>query len=114
VTSPVDECVLRELRDIMQDDFSELVTVFLQDSAEQYRALVRAWGGGQRDGVYHIAHSMKGCCSNVGATECASLAAELESAVRQGAWTSILPLLTTLEQSLERTHCELRDWSAPG
>ena len=108
----LDQVLLEELRDLMEEGFSELLQVFLKESAEQYEALQRAWDRGEHEQVRRLAHSLKGCCSNLGARECAGLASGLEQAAVHADWGVIPGLLQQLDAELAATRTELGGWSA--
>jgi len=110
LSTHLDEALLSELRDVMEDDFQDLLTVFLRESAEQYRDLSRAFAGGTYDDIRALAHSLKGSCSNLGAGACAMLAGTLETVAIAQRWVEVPELLIALEQELEATHREMNGW----
>lgn len=93
----------------MEEGFSELLAVFLADSARQYQALDGDWRAGRQDGLHKLAHSLKGCCSNIGAIECASIAAGMERAARAGDWGRFPEQMAAFDSALQRAHDDLRD-----
>ncbi len=83
-TPPVDLGYLRDLRNVMGEDFPELIPAYLQDSTailEQMSPVSRA---GDRETLQRLAHSLKSTGANVGATMLAELAKELEILAKDG------------------------------
>ncbi len=67
MSSDFDLGTLRELRDIMDQDFDELIEAYLSDTStriDDVRAAVIAKDTYQ---LRELAHSLKGSCSNIGA-----------------------------------------------
>lgn len=114
MSSHLDETLLTELREIMEEGFDELLAVFLRESADQYRQLCSAWESGERGSLRRLAHALKGCCSNLGARNCADLAAALEKAAIGEQWQDVPVLMRDLDRELSATHQEIGGLSAPG
>jgi histidine phosphotransfer protein HptB len=74
----LDRQALDVLKEVMEDDFSLLITTFLQDSENRIRTLSALIKSDNADSVRRAAHSFKGSCSNIGAILLASYCAVLE------------------------------------
>ncbi len=81
---PVDIEALRELKEIMEDQFSMLVDTFLQDSAVRMDEIDAALAAGDADALRSAAHSFKGSSSNLGISALADVLFKLESMGREG------------------------------
>jgi len=103
----VDADVLQGLRQIMEDGFTELVELFLRESAAQHEQLQRLWIAGERETIVALAHSLKGSCANMGANGCAGIAAEVEKLAQHERWDDVPSLLSALEQEMKFAHGEL-------
>lgn len=73
----LDQQLVRELRDIMGDDFDNLVAAFVRDGRERLAGLREACGG-DPEHLQQLAHSFKGSSSNLGALEMTELCLALE------------------------------------
>jgi len=59
---------LNELKQIMADDFDELISIFISDSQIQVDNLRHAINSGNIDDTRRIAHTLKGSSANLGLT----------------------------------------------
>lgn len=82
--APVDIEALRELKEIMEDQFSMLVETFLQDSATRMDEIDAALAAGDADALRSAAHSFKGSSSNLGISSLTDPLFKLESMGRDG------------------------------
>lgn len=70
--------ILNELKEIMEDDFDELIAVFISDGQAQIEKLQQEIGSGNADEVRRIAHTLKGSSANIGILDLSELCQELE------------------------------------
>ena len=101
----LDEELLAELREIMEDEFPDLLETFLAESERQYAEIRGAWQAQDLEQLSRAAHSLKGSCGNVGATQLHSLCAELEQQARAGESAE----LAGLEALVSKTEQDLAD-----
>ena len=71
--------VLIELKEILADDFPELVTTYLEDAMQRMDRLETAIAASDASNVKLEAHSLKGASANIGARNLADLCAEMEN-----------------------------------
>lgn len=76
--------VVKELKDVMGDEFSLLVDTFVNDSALRIAAINEAVSSGSTDSIRRAAHSFKGSASNMGAVHLANLCGFMEERGRTG------------------------------
>lgn len=107
-TQHLDQGMLNELREIMGDDFSDLVDMFLSESTKQMTLSRDLWKDGNFDGLRRSAHSLKGCCANIGALGLQALCADLENNARDQVADPIEALLGSIDQLLIQVHDEIR------
>ena len=74
-----DHAALQVLKGIMEDDFSDLVQLFIDDSDARLSSLKQAVNDNDRTQVRDLAHSFKGASSNLSAVQLAELCFQLES-----------------------------------
>lgn len=73
---------LAMLEEVMEDEFPELVRVFIQDSTPRCDALRAALVEQDSNQVREIAHSFKGAAANLSATQLAQFCFAVETAGR--------------------------------
>ncbi|MDS4025819.1 MAG: Hpt domain-containing protein [Candidatus Contendobacter sp.] len=98
----LDDEVITELRDIMEEDFAELLGVFLSDLPVQIARLQDAAVQGNADELYQIAHKLKSSCGSIGATRLTELVRRLEQIGR----LKTLDVTTTLLRQVEMVTSE--------
>ena len=83
--SPVlDAKVLRELRDIMEDDYVNLLQTYLDNAPQLVAEVQAALGRGDVSAMVIPVHSLKSSSANVGAMQLSSLARKAERLARAG------------------------------
>jgi len=93
----LDEAALAELRDVMEDDFGVLVDTFLADSQARLHRLHQLLEQDDSDQLAKTAHSFKGSCINMGATNLSELCAQLERAGKAADLSAAAGLLDRVE-----------------
>ena len=99
---PVDIEALRELKEIMEDQFQMLVETFLQDSAIRMDEIDAALAAGDADALRSAAHSFKGSSSNLGITSLADRLFKLETMGREGDLTGGEPLAAEVREMFDQ------------
>ena len=113
-TSPTQERVLdaevvRDLLDVMGDEFTDLVRVYLEDTPKALAALEQSVARGSIDGLIAPSHSLKSTSANLGAMALSELAKRLEHGARSGTLTSgdAAVLVTEVKRTFQRVTAEL-------
>jgi HPt (histidine-containing phosphotransfer) domain-containing protein len=96
-TSHFDTEALVMLEEIMEDDFSELIQVFIADSDPRVLAMQLALEEHNSSALRHIAHSFKGASSNLSALPLADLCFEVEEKSRKMNIEGIQLLITAID-----------------
>lgn len=104
----LDEGTIAELRDVMEDEFVDLIDSFLSDLPVQVDALQIAVTGQSADEVYRIAHRLKSSCGTIGALRLTEGVRQLELAGRQNTLDLAPELLDRIRAVAEETIVELR------
>lgn len=99
---PVDIDALRELKEIMEDQFPILVETYLEDSATRLQELESAVAAGDADALRTAAHSFKGSSSNLGISSLADVLFKLETMGREGSTEGGEPLLEEVRTQFAR------------
>lgn len=108
----LDDEALAELREVMDDDFSILLTTFIDDSGERVSALKNLFGAADAEAFSKAAHSFKGSCINIGAPRLGDLCLEAEQMGRSGDLSGAEDLLARIEQEFETVKTLLQPYLA--
>lgn len=84
IETVIDTNVLEDIRDLMEDDFPDLVRRFLADSADLLKQLDHGIARGDADAVHHAAHTLKSSSAALGALALSDRAKHLEALGRLG------------------------------
>ena len=76
--------MIGDLIDVMGDEFTDLVRVYLEDTPKAVALLEQAAVRGQRDGIIAPSHSLKSTSANLGAIRLSEIAKRLEHGARSG------------------------------
>lgn len=89
----LDPEVVRDLLDVMGDEFTDLVHVYLEDTPKALAALDLAAAHGNVEGLIAPSHSLKSTSANLGALGLSELAKRLEHGARSGTLNNDAPAL---------------------
>jgi len=62
----IDLNILKKLKQIMDDDFNELIEIFISDGQSQLKTLKAAIDSSAASDIRRIAHTLKGSSANLG------------------------------------------------
>jgi HPt (histidine-containing phosphotransfer) domain-containing protein len=96
-TSHFDTEALAMLEEIMEDDFPELIQVFITDSDPRVPAMHSALQEQNSQTLRDIAHSFKGASSNLSALPLADLCFKIEEKARDTNLDGIQPLIDAID-----------------
>ena len=106
--SVLDTDVVRDLLDVMGEEFTELVQVYLEDTPKALAALDRAAAHGDNEGLIAPSHSLKSTSANLGALGLSELAKRLEHGARSGTLGNEAPVVVAaIKRNFERVTVEL-------
>ncbi|MDX2507146.1 MAG: Hpt domain-containing protein [Gammaproteobacteria bacterium] len=77
-SNSIDFNTLNELKEIMGDDFDELISTFISDGKIQLDKLKLAIDSTSASEIRRIAHTLKGSCANLGAHPLSEICNKLE------------------------------------
>ncbi len=98
----LDADCLRDLRALMGDDFTLLVSTYLEDLECRRRLLAAARRENDLASLGAQAHALKGASRNIGALRMAELCEAIERLAGQGAGNRVDALLGLLGEEAER------------
>jgi HPt (histidine-containing phosphotransfer) domain-containing protein len=84
IETVIDTNVLEDIRDLMEDDFPDLVRRFLKDSADLLAQLDQDIARGDAESVHRAAHTLKSSSAALGALALSDRARHLEAIGRSG------------------------------
>ncbi len=97
----IDLTSLNELKGIMGDDFSELITVFINDGQTQLNNLASAVEASDAPTIKRIAHTLKGSSANLGIEQLSAICKELELKAADNVLDSASDLLSTISNEFK-------------
>ena len=83
ISNHINQEMIEELREIMEDDFVELVNAYVEDSKERIIELGTAFNVLNHIGLRDAAHTLKGSSANLGAMALSEFCAELEDLAKE-------------------------------
>jgi signal transduction histidine kinase/CheY-like chemotaxis protein/HPt (histidine-containing phosphotransfer) domain-containing protein len=104
----LDTDVIRDLLDVMGDEFTDLVRVYLEDTPKSVAALEQAAARGDIEGLIAPSHSLKSTSANLGALSLSELAKRLEHGARGGTLGAEAPVIVAeIRRTFVRVQQEL-------
>jgi signal transduction histidine kinase/CheY-like chemotaxis protein/HPt (histidine-containing phosphotransfer) domain-containing protein len=104
----LDTDVVRDLLDVMGDEFTDLVRVYLEDTPKSLAALEAAAARGDIEGLIAPSHSLKSTSANLGALSLSELAKRLEHGARGGTLGAEAPVIVAeIKRTFARVQQEL-------
>ena len=104
----LDNDVVRDLLDVMGDEFTDLVRVYLEDTPKSLAALEAAAARGDLEGLIAPSHSLKSTSANLGALSLSELAKRLEHGARGGTLGAEAPMIVAeIRRTFVRVQQEL-------
>lgn len=88
--------------EMTEDEFSELVGLFLETSASDLSKLQSATGGGDGQKAADAAHSIKGAAVNLGLTEIYEMAKQMETEARENHLERTGEMARAIKEKLDR------------
>lgn len=104
----VDEDALAEARELMGDEFPNLVASFLNESQEGMERIKKALLGNDHEQVRFWAHRLKSSAKSMGAANLCTLLAHLEAAARQPVHDHTRLLFQEVEEAFSQAQERLR------
>ena len=71
-----------DMRDLLEDDFADLIQTYIVDSEQRIVALRTALANNDHANAFEIAHALKGSSANVGATQVSNISNQIQEACR--------------------------------
>lgn len=96
-----------DMRDLLEEDFSELVQTYLTDSQQRIVTLRAAQVANDNAIGFEAAHALKGASANLGATQLIALSDQLEIHCREQKISQHADLIENLSVALQHVEQEI-------
>ncbi|MEN6670670.1 Hpt domain-containing protein [Psychrobacter sp. B38] len=96
-----------EMRDLLEEDFADLIQVYITDSHERVAALRVAQQKNDNANGFESAHALKGASANLGTTQLVKLCRELQERCRERLIGEQAELIEAIAAALQRAEQEI-------
>ncbi len=103
----LDETVLSSLKEIMEDDFSEVLQIFLDESVSLMAEIHTAFEDNS-DNLVRAVHTLKSSSKNVGAMSLGMIAEEMEKSLVNKELDAAKSKLEELQEVFTKSHAEIK------
>ena len=104
----LDEDMIVELRELMEEDFEDLLDTFLRDMPLQLAKLEAAVADDDAEKLWRAAHPLKSSSGSIGAMLLSALAERMERYGRDGAAAKLKPLLVEIQAAAVQTRSAIQ------
>ncbi|ELA08304.1 Hpt domain-containing protein [Moraxella macacae 0408225] len=80
----ISQAQFEELRDLLEDDFIDLINTYMSDSEQRLEEMQVAFDNDDNRMGFEASHSLKGASSNLGATHLTEMCYQLQEICRGG------------------------------
>lgn len=94
-----------DMRDLLEEDFADLIQVYITDSQQRVSALRVA----QQENAngFEVAHALKGASANLGTTQLMNLSSQLQERCRERLISEQAALIENIAAALQRAEQEI-------
>lgn len=96
-----------EMRDLLEEDFADLIQVYITDSEQRVVALRTAQQENDNTNGFEIAHALKGASANLGTTQLVDLSSQLQELCREHLISEQAELIEDISVALQRAKLEI-------
>lgn len=104
----IDHFQFDEMRNLLDEDFKDLMRDYIHDSKERILSLREALTQGDNATGFDIAHTLKGASANIGATGLVEHCHLLQEACRAKKIVDQCPLIDQIEDELNLVHNDIK------
>jgi len=94
----LDYAAINELKESLQDDFYEIVQIYIKSSNSILEQMEQACNSADHQEVQRLAHSIKSSSANLGVIKLSSLAADLENQILKNDFSNIKEKIDELQK----------------
>ena len=96
-----------DMRDLLEEDFADLVQVYFNDSQQRVAALRVAQQADDNANGFETAHALKGASANLGTTQLINLSSQLQEHCRERQISGQSALIESIAIALQRAEQEV-------
>lgn len=96
-----------DMRDLLEEDFADLIQVYIADSYERIIKLRTAQQENDNANGFEVAHALKGASANLGTTQLMSLSSQLQERCRERCISEQAALIEDIAVALQRAEQEI-------
>lgn len=96
-----------DMRDLLEEDFAELIQVYITDSYQRITKLRTAQQENDNANGFEVAHALKGASANLGTTQLMSLSSQLQECCRERCVSEQAALIEDIAVALQRAEQEI-------
>lgn len=113
IHTPTDDEIINDeqfedMRELLEEDFTDLIEVYFTDSHERIAKLRRAQQDEDNANGYELAHALKSASANLGATRLTRLSSQLQEACRERLISDQAQLIEKVAAVLQQTEQEIK------
>ena len=90
-----------DMRDLLEEDFADLVEVYFTDAQQRIVKLRQAQQGADNANGFELAHALKGASANLGTTQLMNLSSQLQELCREQRINESAQLVETIAIALD-------------
>lgn len=105
--SVIDSEQFEDMRELLDEDFNDLVQTYITDSHLRVQTMRGALNNNDNAKGFDAAHSLKGASANLGATQLIDLCHQLQEACRQQQIGSHAALIDRIDHALQLVQQEI-------
>ncbi|WP_198331898.1 Hpt domain-containing protein [Psychrobacter aquimaris] len=96
-----------DMRDLLEEDFADLIRVYITDSQQRVSALRVAQQEDDNTNGFELAHALKGASANLGTTQLMGLSSQLQERCRERLISEQAALIEDIAVALQRAEQEI-------
>ncbi len=96
-----------DMRDLLEEDFADLIQVYITDSQQRVNALRVAQQENDNANGFEVAHALKGASANLGTTQLTNLSSQLQERCRERLISEQAALIENIAIALQRAEQEI-------
>ncbi|WP_201560205.1 Hpt domain-containing protein [Psychrobacter sp. NC44] len=96
-----------DMRDLLEEDFADLIQVYITDSQQRVSALRVAQQENDNANGFEVAHALKGASANLGTTQLMNLSSQLQERCRERLISEQAALIENIAVALQRAEQEI-------
>jgi len=108
----IDKTVLDDLQSIMEDEYTEVLQIYLEESISLMSDIHTAFDE-ESDNLIRAVHTLKSSSKNVGAVQLGDIAAKMEALLNDNNVVSARTYLDELQDVFTQSHALIKKYAQP-